>query len=111
MLPGAFDLELYRGDTARWQFALWQDAARSVPVDLAGVTVAAQIRDQPDSATILVTLSANITLPNVVNVALPAGLAGTLPSRGVWDLQLTWTGGDVQTILAGVVLVMLDVTR
>jgi hypothetical protein len=111
MLPGAFDLELYRGDTARWQFVLWQDEAKTQPADLTGVTAAAQIRATPDSPAV-VELLTQVVPPNIVNVALGAGdAAGLSVQLGFWDLQLTYPGGDVKTILAGSVLVVADVTR
>src|SRR5580765_7264627 len=99
MFPGQYDLELYRGDTARYRFVLWQDEAKTLPIDLTGVTVTAQIRDQPNSGTIRLQLTCATTLPNTIEVTVPSDGAANLHQRGAWDLQLTWPGGDVQTIL------------
>ena len=113
MLPGVYDLELYRGDTARYSFVLWQDAAKTIPLDLTGSVAAAQVRDRADSGRIVVQLSCSIVLPNTVNVALLAADSAALPSncRGVWDLQITAASGDITTVVAGNVAVTSDVTR
>jgi hypothetical protein len=113
MLPGVVDLELYRGDTARYQFVLWQDANKTIPFDLTGSVPAAQIRDRADSGRVVVQLACSIALPNTVNVALLAADSAALPAncRGVWDLQITAASGDVTTVVAGNVAVTSDVTR
>jgi hypothetical protein len=107
--PGQYPLSLYRGDTYRWQFKLWADADRTQPADLTGVEAKAQIRDRPGGA-IIVGLICTISLPNIIDVVLNAGLSVTLPQVCVWDLQLTYASGDVNTVLAGPVAVTPDVT-
>jgi hypothetical protein len=109
MLPGIVDLNLYRGDTARYSFVLWQDAGKTLAVDLTGAIGAAQIRDRPDSGRVLAELACEISLPNTVLVVVRGQLA--LPALCAWDLQLTWGDGDVQTVVAGRVYVVADVTR
>jgi hypothetical protein len=108
MTPGSYDLCLYRGDSARWRFQLWQDDAKTQPADLTGATVLAQIRDRPDGSNI-VDLTCTITTPNIIDVALAAGAA--VPQRGVWDLQVTYPSGDIVTYLTGRVAMQLDVTH
>ena len=121
MRPGTFPLNLYRGDTGRWLFRLWSDAEKTLPVDLAGNTAVAQIRDEVNG-TLLVSMSCVISLPNIINMTLLATDSSTLPTDvpcqdvapytiGVWDLQLTYTGGDILTLLTGPVKVAGDVTR
>jgi hypothetical protein len=108
MTPAAFPLNLYRGDTYRWSFAFWTDAARDTPADLSGVTVAAEIRDRPGgSAVTALTCS---VVANAVLVELTAEACKGLPPAGAWDLQLTYVNGDVATVLAGPVIVAADVT-
>ena len=51
-----------------------------------------------------------ITLPNIIDVTLLAADSQKLPSKGVWDLQLTYASGDVKTLLVGQVQVTTDVT-
>lgn len=108
--PANYPLNLYRGDTFRTTFKLWMDKNKTDPVNLAGVLVAAQIRAKPDSAT-LQALTCVVTLPNIIDVSLTSEASKTLPLVGVWDLQLTYSNGDIQTILAGAVKVTADVTR
>lgn len=105
-VPASYDLTLYRGDSARWQARLWTDGARTVPYNLSGAVVTAQIRDRP-GGTVTVFLSCAVTLPNTIDIALAAG--APLPGRGVWDLQLQ-QGADVTTVLAGRVTVLAEVT-
>jgi len=113
MLPGVYDLQLYRGDTARYSFVLWQDTNKTIPLDLTGSVAAAQVRDRADSGRIVIQLACSIGLPNTVNVALLAPDSAALPSncRGVWDLQITAASGDVTTVVGGNVSVTSDVTR
>jgi hypothetical protein len=107
--PGVLPLCLYRGDTYRWRFQLWADAERTTPADLTGVEARGQIRDRP-SGTIIVELVCTITQPNIIDAVLTAGLSVVLPQLCVWDLQLTYPSGDVNTVLAGPVTVVMDVT-
>jgi hypothetical protein len=109
MMPGDYPLALYRGDSYKWDFTLWADAAKTIPADLTGATAKAEIRDAPAGATI-VTMTCTIST-NVVHMALSAAASAALPAAGVWDLQLTYsTSGDVTTVLAGKVTVTPDVT-
>jgi hypothetical protein len=113
MKPGKYGLSLYRGDTSRWKFTLWADEAKTEPIDLAGASVAAQIRAVGGTWTSpAAVLDCVIEAPNIIRAELPT--SATLPGRGTrseWDLQITWPSGDVQTVLAGGVDVMGDVTR
>jgi hypothetical protein len=109
MIPGKYDLNLYRGDTYHWQFKLWQDAAQTVPFDLAGATADSEIRDKPGGTNIVV-LDCVITQPNIVDVILSAAKSANVPLSGSWDLQLTLASGDVRTPIAGTVKATADVT-
>jgi hypothetical protein len=107
MLPTRRTLEVYRGDTRRWRVRLWQDADSQVPVDLTGVTAAAQIQ----MSSPVVTMQCTVVLPNMIDVMLTAkDSKGMAIGKGLWDLQLTYPGGDIATVLAGDVLVVADVT-
>jgi hypothetical protein len=109
MIPGTMNLDLYRGDTTRWQFKLWLDAEKTDPVDLTGVTAKAEIRDKPGGKNIT-PITCVITMPNIIDATLTAIDSALLPAKGAWDLQLTYTGGDVATLLAGKVTVIADIT-
>ena len=115
MKPGKYGLSIYRGDTSRWRFVLWADTDKTEPVDLAGASVAAEIRAVGSANSWCMpagSLTCSIEAPNIIHVELQSGAA--LPQRGVrseWDLQITWPSGDVQTVLAGGVDILGDVTR
>ena len=108
MTPGNYPLVIYRGDSYKWQFKLWSDTAKTQPVDLTGVTVKAEIRDRP-GGNLLGTLACAITMPNIINASLTSADTALLTS-GAWDMQLTYSDGEVSTVLSGLVTVTMDVT-
>lgn len=109
MIPATFPLDLYRGDTARFQFKFWKKD--QTPVDLTGATAKAEIRDRPAGG-IIATLDCTITLPNIVDMVLTEDNSLLLPQKkGVWDLQIRFATGDVLTPVAGDVAVTADVTE
>jgi hypothetical protein len=107
--PGRYSLTLYRGDSAYWDFVLWNDVIGGDPYDLTNATVKAQIRDIPAGKRVT-PLELTIELPNTVHAKLSAQAAETVPVKGVWDLQVTFYNGDTATLLAGDVAVTQDVT-
>lgn len=109
MMPATLPLTLYRGDTARWQFKLWADTDKTDPVDLQDVTPKAEIRDKP-SGTKISELDCEVELPNIINMSLSPAGSRALPAKGYWDLQLTYSSGDIATVLAGGVTVTPDIT-
>jgi hypothetical protein len=110
MIPASYDLQLYRGDTGRWQFKLWTDDAKTIAADLTGVTVAAMIRDKAVGGVYSLPLACVVTLPNIIDMDLTPVQSRDLPAKGVWDLQLTYTSGDIVTVLKGNVTLTQDVT-
>ena len=66
-----YTLALYRGDTARYQFVLWADSARTVEVDLTGVVVAAEVRPS--------TGGTPLTLEGSTEVVVDSGLVPDAP--------------------------------
>lgn len=108
--PGSFRLEVYRGDTKRWRFVLWQDDAKTIPVNLAGIVVKAEIRVPGPDGALRATLTCTVTAPNIIDAVLPAAASAQV-DNGAWDLQLTYPGGDVVTALSGPVVTTLDITR
>jgi hypothetical protein len=107
MQPATLALDIYRGDTKRLRVTLW--APGNEPVDLTGATVKAQIRERPGGKQITELLCV-ITPPNIIDVTLTSVASHKLPAKGAWDLQLTYPSGDVNTPLAGPVMVTTDVT-
>lgn len=103
-------LDVYRGDDHAWQFTLQTDTVPPVADDITGAAAKAEIRAVSGGA-VLVTLVCAVTLPNTVDVTLPAADSLKLPAgRLKWDLQLTWLDGRRRTALAGPVTVTADVT-
>jgi hypothetical protein len=102
-------LLIYRGDTYRWRFKLWLDTERTVPADLNGAKVVAQIRDR-GGGSFIAGMACTINVPNTVVMVLAAHDSAKLPSSSVWDLQVTYAWGDVATVLAGQVNTTSDVT-
>ena len=109
MTPGNYDLHLYRGDTHSIRVTLWADDAHTVPYDLTGAEVEAEIRDR-SAGTVVVVLDVDVTLPNTVEITMTPDMYEDCPPKGVWDLQVTTGAGEVLTPLAGVVTVTADVT-
>ncbi|OYD64834.1 UNVERIFIED_ORG: hypothetical protein BDU10_7455 [Burkholderia sp. CF145] len=110
MKPGNYPLDIYRGDTYRWQFTLWSDADKTQPVDLTGVIARSQIRDKP-AGKLLANIDCAITMPNVILATLTADECAKLSgSTCAWDLQLEWPNTDITTLLAGAVALTIDVT-
>jgi hypothetical protein len=110
-LPSRRDLTAYRGDTLGVLLRLWQDDALTVPVDLTGATVRAQVRqkaaDDPHTDFTVATSS------NQIELSMSPALTSTLPATGVWDVEVDWAsdGLNIQTVVAGTVTVSQDVTR
>jgi hypothetical protein len=109
MMPANLPLEIYRGDTSRWQFKLWADAEKTQPIDLSSAVPKAEIRDKP-AGTKVSELVCEVEEPNIVNMTLDVVTSRSLPAKGYWDLQISYSSGDVQTVLAGAVTVTPDIT-
>jgi hypothetical protein len=105
--PGTYDLAPYRGDDYGWRFVLWQDTAKTQPVDLTGCTAKAEIRDK-SNGTKIAALTSVVTMPNTITVTLTAAVSRTAPN-GKWDLQVTFPTG-VRTVVAGSVKFTEDIT-
>ncbi len=110
MMPSSYPLTLYHGDSYQWQFKLWQDTGKTQPLDLTDVQAKAEIRDKPGGLEVY-QITCEISLPNVIAASLSAAVCRSLPlGNMVWDLQLTYSTGSVNTILSGSVSVAPDVT-
>jgi hypothetical protein len=108
-MPTEYDLDVYRGDTYVWTFTVFEDDG-TTPYGLTDATAEAEIRVATGSP-VLATLVCTITQPNTIEVALAAADSGMLSAAVLrWDLQLTWPGDTVTTIVAGAVNVTGDIT-
>lgn len=109
-MPQQMTLSVYRGDSYHWEFTLFTDAAHTLPYDLTGATAKAEIRPAPGGP-VSATLTCVITQPNIIGVDLAATDSAKLTIAAArWDLQLTWAGGKVKTVVAGPVVVEADIT-
>ena len=107
MQPANLPLEIYRGDSMRLRVKLFDQLKQPIPLD--DVTAKSEIRDRP-AGTQITSLTATITLPNTIELYLSPAQSHALPARAVWDLQLTYSSGEVKTPLAGQVSITADVT-
>jgi hypothetical protein len=108
--PGTFDLDVYRGDSYRWQFNLWADAGKTQPTDLTDVIAKAEIRDKPGGTKVTL-IDCTVLLPNTVEIFLSAAKSKAFTiTKGSWDLQLTYPSEDVATVIVGSVAITADIT-
>lgn len=114
MPPGKANLDVYQGDDYELRVAFIAGAG-GPPVNLTGLTFAAQIRlSTADNGPVLATFECEVTdapgglltckLPHEQSVALRY-------PQGAWDLEATDGAGDVTTYLAGTVKVTPEKTR
>lgn len=92
--------------------------SKGEPVDLTGMTLAAQARKQATDATAALTAVIEITDPleGAFTMRWPGAAVTTLLNgkknwTGVWDLQVTEPDFDPLTIAAGTFAAEMDVTR
>jgi hypothetical protein len=109
MNPGTFNLSMYRGDSYAWRFILWEDGAKTIPVDLTNVDVKVEVRDKP-GGTVILPMPCVVTPPNIIDMSMTPEMYATCPTRGVWDMQLTFDDGRVSTIIGGSTSITPDVT-
>jgi hypothetical protein len=106
---------LYRGDSYQWQFNLWQDAGKTIPVDLTGATASAQIRESPNGTKISNLTCTTITLsgqtkPSAITMVLDTATSQAVVPSGVWDIHIL-QGGWQTTICSGTVTTTDNVTH
>lgn len=115
MQPGRFNFSIYQGDTFSTAPA-WK--INNSYVNVTGYTADMQVRQDVDSASIIVELSTSngrivagttdgkftLTLTAAETAALP-------PGNYVYDLEVTSTGGTVTKILTGGFAVIAEVTQ
>ena len=109
-MPVTYPLALYRGDSYRWRFRFWNDAAKTQPADLTGVTaVSAKI----DGAAGPVVLATTVVPPNEVTMTLDPDGWAAVPALAAglyrWDLQFIFDDGQKKTQITGPVSVNADI--
>lgn len=89
----------------------------AVPVDMTGWTARAQIREKEDSAVALLSLTTEngmIALDNAGNIDITIAddaFDATTAKKGVFDLELVNTLGEVRNFAGGPVVFYANVTR
>jgi hypothetical protein len=110
-LPAQKNISIYKGDSYTIVFTL-KDPDTEEPVDLTGVEVAAEIRATEDAGSALATFTCGHDDDGgTVTLELSPAETTALTVNGVWDVQLTFTDGWVQTYLKGSVTLVKEVTR
>jgi hypothetical protein len=109
MNPRKYNLALYRGNSQGWLFRLWTDEAMTEPANLDGADIKAEIRNK-SAGTVIVDLDIVYTSPNMVQVTITPDMYATCPAKGIWDLQVTYPDGWVDTLVGGTVAVTADAT-
>lgn len=118
MIPGTYNLEIYKGDTFLLYVRIQATNSNGAPgeyIDLTGNTPKAQIRATPTNPTVLAEFTATLdnqttNMGGITLMLTPAQTAAL--TNGVWDLQTSNAGGTIiNTYLAGTVMVIEEVTR
>lgn len=116
--PGNYKFNLYQGDTLRLPITYKQGPlGAEVGVDLTGATLAGQVRltvdDVSPTATFTVTADADQgTNPGLMEAVLDElDTANLSEPQYLYDIEITWPNGDVQTILYGTITMRKEVTR
>lgn len=121
--PGIHNLTIYSGMTFSQRFS---PAGTADVFDLSGYTAAAMARDTTDGTATIFSITSGTAAPCItlggtagwVQIDFPAtttaamgSAAGYVERTGVWDIELTSSGGDVTRFAKGVVTIDPDITR
>jgi hypothetical protein len=108
-LPASNDLVIYKGDYVDIYVTIKDNAGTAIV--LTGSTPKAQLKsDYNDRAPKDFTCTLTGTTGQV-RIYLPSSVTSTLiPGSYIWDFQVTFSGGDTRTYLAGDVTVYNEVT-
>lgn len=121
LVPPDYDLTLYEGDSVSFSFRARSRTSTGGPgpyYDLTGCTPKAQIRFSEDDETVVAEFTAVLgdqtdsDEKGMVKLSLTsAQITDWAAEEAVWDAQVTWPDGRVQTFLKGKVTVVKEVTR
>lgn len=111
--PGIYNITHVDGDTFRLN-VVYRDSGGTA-VNLTGYTVAMQVRERAGGTVWASSTGGSPSLTITVTagtgtIDVSGTIDATPPARGVYDLQLTSSGGIVDTILAGDFTVIEEVT-
>ena len=100
--PAVVNLRLYAGDDVHLELIN--------EYDLSDAVILAQIRTTPDTSTVLAEFDITVDGAHAW-LSMPGDTVATLPAGAVWDLQVTWADGTVETLARGTVTTMAEVSR
>jgi hypothetical protein len=111
-LPNKVDYEIYAGDT--FEDVISYTGSR----DLTGATALSQVRLYTNATTVLLEVTPTVDeIQNEITLTMTASETGNLITYSsscqevVYDIQVTFTGSEVETIQRGSYKVTTDVTR
>jgi len=113
-MSAVWNMTIVQGDNYELRIRL--RSSDGTYVDLSGATVHSQIRHRPNGVlmaeftTVLMDQGTTDGL-GCVSLQLTAEQTASLRSNGVYDVQISWPSGTIQTCLAGQMLTKQDVTR
>lgn len=116
-MTATYDLTIRQGDT--WRRSLGVADVDGGPVDLTGASARLQIRADPadadDEPVLELAVGDGIDIDEEagsIDMTADAGVTAELePGSYVYDLEVTWSSGDVEKILEGPATVVRSVTR
>ena len=111
-MPVEHDLTLYKGQTYS-QNITFKYKATGQPIPLDGITAAAQIRPEPNSAQLIAAMACTVyPSEGLVNLALDTEItAAIIPGCYAWDLKLTDGSGKIAYYIEGKFIVRGRVTE
>lgn len=107
-------VQTFRGDT--WRRAWELKAPDGTPVDLSGATARLMARDSAGTVVLSAsTADGSLTITPAtgrIDMVVPYAATETIsPGAYQYDLEVTYGGGDRQTIERAVLVVLEDITR
>jgi len=116
--PGQHNLSVYQGDTVSFTVQYREGPAGSeVGKSLSGATIRCQIRSTAASDTIVANFTVTpdadqSTNPGLMSIVLSDTSSLLLTGTSyVYDLEISWADGSVQTLLYGAITVTASVSR
>lgn len=115
-MPAYSAITIYRGDSYELQLRIRTEDP-DVYVDLTGGAPYAQIRPEPRSRQLLADFTVTMldqTDPNTMGglvLTLTPTETGRLSRNGAYDVRIHWPNDHIETVLAGPMTLIQDVTR
>lgn len=109
--PDLIDLSTYRGDSGRLRVTVTDPDG--LPLDVTSATWGCHVRPTLESPELVCELDVELVVGEVsqVDVVLTPDKSILLLDENVWDLEMSWGGGEVNTLFAGNFYAVGDVTR